>query len=43
MIKLEDLQPNATIRGILPDTLVTIIMVVTDYVREECSRVEKPR
>lgn len=27
MIKLEDLQPNATIRGILPDTLVTVISV----------------
>src|SRR3990170_4389251 len=27
MIKLEDLQPNATIRGILPDTLVTVSSV----------------
>src|SRR3972149_9477477 len=27
MIKLDDLQPNATIRGILPDTLVTVISV----------------
>jgi len=27
MIKLEDLQANATVRGILPDTLVTVINV----------------
>src|SRR3990167_4686038 len=27
MIKLEDLQPNATIRGILPDTLVSVVNV----------------
>jgi SNF2 family DNA or RNA helicase len=27
MIKLEDLQPNATIRGILPDTFVTVSSV----------------
>ncbi len=27
MIKLDDLQPNTTIRGILPDVLVTVINV----------------
>jgi len=27
MIKLEDLQPNATLRGILPDDLVTVVNV----------------
>src|SRR4030042_3316159 len=27
MIKLEDLQPNAALRGILPDALVTVVSV----------------
>jgi hypothetical protein len=27
MLKLEDLQPNASIRGILPDSLVTVVTV----------------
>src|ERR1700693_1807915 len=27
MIKLEDLQPNAAVRGILPDALVTVVSV----------------
>jgi hypothetical protein len=27
MIKLEDVQPNAAIRGILPDALVTVVSV----------------
>lgn len=27
MIRLEDLQPNASIRGILPDCLVTVVTV----------------
>ena len=27
MAKLEDLQPNAEIRGILPDSLVTVVNV----------------
>lgn len=27
MIKLEDLQPDAVIRGILPDALITVISV----------------
>ena len=27
MIKLDDLQPNAAVRGILPDALVTVVSV----------------
>ncbi|MCU0983076.1 MAG: hypothetical protein MUF25_28280, partial [Pirellulaceae bacterium] len=27
MTKLEDLQPNAAVRGILPDALVTVVSV----------------
>ena len=27
MSKLEDLQPNAAVRGILPDSLVTVVNV----------------
>ena len=27
MIRLEDLQPNAAVRGILPDALVTVVSV----------------
>ena len=27
MIRLEDLQPNATVRGLLPDSLVTVVSV----------------
>ena len=27
MMRLEDLQPNAAIRGILPDCLVTVVSV----------------
>jgi hypothetical protein len=27
MIKLEDIQPNSSLRGILPDALVTVVNV----------------
>jgi hypothetical protein len=27
MIRLEDLQPNAAVRGLLPDSLVTVVSV----------------
>ena len=27
MIRLEDLQPNAAVRGVLPDSLVTVVSV----------------
>lgn len=27
MMRLEDLQPNAAVRGILPDSLVTVVSV----------------
>ena len=27
MMKLEDLQPNAAVRGLLPDSLVTVVNV----------------
>jgi hypothetical protein len=27
MIRLEDLQPNASVRGILPDSLITVVSV----------------
>jgi hypothetical protein len=27
MIRLEDLQPNATVRGLLPDCLITVVSV----------------